>query len=117
VVLVPVHAMTALAFVYLQTKKEYRKLAYDILLNISCTLKDTESTDQESSLQRLLNMVSLTALNMPVLWLQLVSTSLKSDLFTYIDTHTHTHIHTQRGRKDAKNRKNNNIKQQETTRK
>ena len=51
--------MTAVAFVYLQTKKEYRKLAYDILLNISCTLKDTESTDQESSLQRLLNMVSL----------------------------------------------------------
>ena len=72
--------------VYPQTKKESRKLAYDILQNINCILKDIESTDQESSLRRLLNMVSLTALNMPVLRLQLVFTSLKSDLFIYISS-------------------------------
>lgn len=41
----------------LKTKKESRKLAYDILLKISCSLKDSQSSDAESDLQRLLNMV------------------------------------------------------------
>ncbi|XP_020250487.1 RRP12-like protein [Asparagus officinalis] len=41
----------------LKTKKESRKLAYNVLLNISCTLKETQDTDPESGLQKLLNMV------------------------------------------------------------
>lgn len=41
----------------LKTKNESRKLAYDILLNISHTLKNAESNDKESGYQRLLNMV------------------------------------------------------------
>ncbi|ONK55058.1 uncharacterized protein A4U43_UnF8030 [Asparagus officinalis] len=40
----------------LKTKKESRKLAYNVLLNISCTLKETQDTDPESGLQKLLNM-------------------------------------------------------------
>lgn len=57
------HAVTVLLLCVLQTKKESRKLAYNILLNISCTLKETQSTDEESGLQRLLNMVYLAAQN------------------------------------------------------
>ena len=66
---------------YLDYKARLRR---DFARMISSVAYVTKSTDQESILQRLLNMVSLTALNMSVLWLQLVSMSLHSDLFIYI---------------------------------
>lgn len=41
----------------LKTKKESRRFAYKVLLDISRTLKENQSTEGESELQRLLNMV------------------------------------------------------------
>ncbi|XP_008809560.2 RRP12-like protein isoform X1 [Phoenix dactylifera] len=41
----------------LKTKKESRKLAYDVLLTISGSLKNPQSGDAESDLQRLISMV------------------------------------------------------------
>lgn len=41
----------------LKSKKESRKLAYDLLLNISASLKNSESSIEESNLERLFYMV------------------------------------------------------------
>lgn len=46
----------------MQSKKESRKLAYDVLLTISGSLKNPQSDDAESDLQRLFSMVMLPTL-------------------------------------------------------
>jgi hypothetical protein len=47
-----------LSFFLVQSKKESRKLAYDVLLATSTNLRSSESNSADSDLQRLFTMVS-----------------------------------------------------------